>query len=186
MSITKTIITIKKLESNFKSKQKQYDNKFKSYDEIRFIKDKSSDDGIAEIHKNGQLLIRFRYFIAGAFNFYNSIWYWGHNIQLVDKNLTKKTIKVKQFAADIKKNYSKYNSVEADQLYFITNNDNFYTSNKNILLPIKLIMFLTNGLWFIPICYGKDGNILLQGCSSDNLSIKRMDYLIITKIISHG
>jgi hypothetical protein len=176
-----------KVETYFKTQKNKMKNKIHINDHSSFIftKDKS-DNYVIEVHdtKSDSIIFKGHYDIIGVFNIHNSVWYWGWNIELVDKKVTDRSKIVRKFANHIKDNINEFSPKEADELYFKTSNGNFYTKLENILPLVKLTMYLTKGIWYMSICHGKDNTI----CSDDGLhsndgTIKRVEYIVIRDIM---
>ena len=176
-------------------KSQEYFNKMQTEIVKRFDPDKKyiynlqkdhMDNNTIELYdENKNFVLKAEYELIGIHNIFNSVWYWGWNIHLVDSALTKKSKNIKHISKDIKNNYSNYDPKEADEYYYITKNGNFYTSSDNIMKLVKLAMFINKGLWYIPICHGKDNTTCtkINKNKDKDLSIKRVEYLMITKII---
>ena len=158
----------------------------------KFYKD-NNNNHIVQLYDDNNLVIEATYDIAGIYNIYNSIWYWGWNIDTIDRQLVKRSKKVKGFAKYIK-NHLGISLKERDKLYYWSSNGNFYTSTNNVLHLIKLILYLTKSVWYLPVCYGKDSFKPII-CNSDhkindndskninNKQIFRLEYILIKKII---
>jgi hypothetical protein len=106
-------------------------------------------------------------------------------LQFINQKLAIKSLETKEFANELKENYKKYNQVENDAYYYICNNGNFYTSSTNVMKMVKLMLYITKGVWYIPICAGKDNITCMvdKNKTKHNHSIKRIEYLMIKKII---
>lgn len=146
----------------------------KDFDYV-FSNDNNID--IVEIYFDGKIKIKAEYNFIGMFNIPFSIWYWSWNIAFINKNLIKEMLPVKNFSKSmiLEKNYYKYNKKNTDELYYITSNDNFYISHKNIDKILKLVLFLTKSVWYFPIKYINNKNQLDK--------IDKIHYILITKII---
>lgn len=149
-----------------------------------FSKD-NNDEYIVEIYNNNKLILKSHYEVAGVYNVQNSVWYWGWNMDLIDRKLTVLSKHMKKFSAYIKENQSQFGFALADELYFKTKHGNFYTSTEKILPLIKVMMFLTKTLWYISICHGKDNTL----CSTNDIkndidkTITRLEYIVIKDIL---
>lgn len=155
-----------------------------NYD-YKFSTDKDNN-AIVEVLKNNKLVIKAEYELLGLYNLFNSVWYWGFGLDLVNRDLVKGSKSIKEFSKIIKKNYEDFDKKEAEILYFRTNNNNFYTSKKNIDNIVKLGLYITKSKWFLPVCYNNDNIPISCEKISSNGSIKRLEYLIIKKIIQYG
>ena len=182
---------IEKFNKYFEQNKEKIAKKFdpnKNY-KYKFYKD-NNNNHVVQLRDNDNLIVvEAIYDIAGIYNMYNSIWYWGWNIDTVDKQLIKRSEKVKEFAKYIKTHPEKFTHMERDKLYYWSNNGNFYTSTNNVLHLIKLILYLTKSIWYLPICYGKDSSTQIL-CETNLLNkvnkqqkIARLEYILIKKII---
>lgn len=137
---------------------------------------------IIELIHNGKVVLRGEYELAGVYTTITSIWYWAYNIQMLDRKLGSSSKKVKKFSKTLKENRKKYKPLELEQLHYISSNGNFYASGNTMLECVKLMMYLTKGLWYIPICYGKTTSVCPTFDNSKG-DFKRVEYLIIKKIL---
>lgn len=177
-----------KVEKYFKS-QKNKILKFFDYNKdytFKFYYDNNNDQHIIELYHNNKKILKAEYSIIGMYNMINSIWYWGWDIDFINKKLIKQSELVKKFNENIKKNYDTYDPIEAEELFYITSNSNFYISAEKVKKITKLFLYLVKGLWIIPICYGKNGiNSICDGNENTN-NIQKIKYILITKIIQVG
>jgi hypothetical protein len=169
----------KKVEQHAEKKNKNIDLN-KNY-KFKFHKDKS-ENHIVELYDGEKLVLKGEFQLIGMYNLINSIWYWGWSIDFVNKQLTEKVQTVKQFPNKIKQNFNKFDTVEADELYFLTSNGSFYTNSKRVDFLGKLAMYLMDGEMVISLCNGRDGTT----CSIDRgkkEALSRIEYILITKIL---
>jgi hypothetical protein len=142
----------------------------------------NNNNHIVQLFDNNKIIIEAIYDIAGMYNIYNNVWYWGWNIDVVDRQLVKQSEKVKEFAKYIKNNSTKMsNNIDMDKLYYWSSNGNFYISHANIIHPIKLVLYLTKSMWYMPVCYGKDSTKPVLCTNKKHIS--RIEYILIKKII---
>jgi hypothetical protein len=176
-----------KVEKYFDNKKKDIiDSLDPSYNyDYKFSTDKNNNS-IVEVLKNGKLVIKAEYELLGLYNLFNSVWYWGYGLDLVNRDLVKISKSIKDFSKTIKKNYNDFDKKEAEILYFRTNNNNFYTAKKNIENIVKLGLYITKSIWFLPVCYNNDNIPVSCEKISNDGSIKNLEYLIIKKIIQYG
>lgn len=140
----------------------------------------STDEHIVEIYgQDDKLVLKGKYSIMGIYNLESSIWVWGHDISFVDKSLVKSIKKIKDLSQDLKDNYKDYIPEQADELYFITSNGNFYLSNENIPKVIKLGTYITNSLWAFPVKYFKD----ISSNNKKDKNIIKIEYILLEKIL---
>lgn len=137
----------------------------------------SFKDNTVSLYDGNKLIIKAVYELIGSYNIYNSVWYWAHNIQLIDRSIAMNKTLLDEYAKKIKGKTS-----EDDKMHFYATNSSFYLSHKNLMDPIKLGLYLTKGLYYIPICYGKD-DFTCYAKKPDKKSLKRIEYLAIKKII---
>jgi len=129
---------------------------------------------IVEIYIDKKLKLKAEYNIVGLYNIPLSVWYWSWNIAFLNKTLFKELDKIKKFAESLDKNYNNFDSKEVEELHYLLANDNYYISSGNIERLIKIILYITKGLWIFPINH------------SDKKSaeyLDRVEYILITKIL---
>jgi len=176
----------KEIQKNFIDKEKKISKKFnynKNYDYKISID--NQDNHIIELYNNDELIMKAEYELIGIYNIYNSIWYWAWNIQMVDHKLITESQKIKKFVNIIKDNFKKWDPKKAEEYNYICKNGNFYTTPNKLLMMVKLILYITNGIWYIPICHNKKNSICyeLNNYNLDASEIKSVEYLLIKKII---
>lgn len=176
-----------KVEKTFNKKKESILDKYnpdKKY-KYRFYIDNSGEHTVELVDSNGKTIIKALYDIAGLYNVVNSTWYWGWGVDIVDKKLVKNSYKVKEFSKFIKNNYSSFNPVEADNLYFRTSSSSFYTSLPLVTELVKLALHLTDSIWFIAVCDGKDNTTFIYNKNETSKlgSIKIIKYILIKKIV---
>lgn len=133
------------------------------------------DNNIVKLYLGNKLKFKGEYNILGIYNIESSVWYWSWGISFINKALTNQVVKIKEFSKELEDNYGQFDALEAEQLYYLISNNNFYISNINIDKIIKLGMFLTNGIWIFP--YKKNKN------DSDGKQFDTIEYILITKIL---
>jgi len=129
---------------------------------------------IVEIYIDKKLKLKAEYNIVGLYNIPLSVWYWSWNIAFLNNTLFKELDKIKKFAESLDKNYNEFDSKEVEELHYLLANDNYYISSGNIERLIKIILYITKGLWIFPINH------------SDKKSaeyLDRVEYILITKIL---
>src|SRR5690606_7475081 len=68
-------------------------------------KDPADRNIVAVIDDNNQVIFKGIYQVIGIYNFFNSVWYWGYNVQFVDRALTEGVKVVKQLVPFLFDNY---------------------------------------------------------------------------------
>jgi len=134
-----------------------------------------NDMNIVEIYMDKKLKLRAEYNIVGLYNIPLSIWYWSWNIAFLNKKLFKELDKIKTFTKSLNDNFDKFDSKEAEELHYLLNNDNYYISSGNIERIIKIILYITKGLWIFPLNHSD------KKTASEHLD--RIEYILITKIL---
>lgn len=173
----------KEIDENYDKKKDKFTKIFnitKKYS-YNFIKDNNNNDIIELYDENNKIVLRFIYSIIGNYDVYKSIFYWSYNIFFINKNLTEDTKLIKNFAKELKNNHKKYDKIQADVLYYLANNSNFYISSQNIDKVIKFALYVTEFDFYLPIKYDENDNIIY-----DNVGLKRIEYLFIKKILQIG
>jgi hypothetical protein len=143
----------------------------KNYD-FNFVEE--NDMNILELYLDKKLKFRAEYNIVGLYNIPLSVWYWSWNIAFVNRNAIKEMVdKVKNFKKIIGDNYDNFDMKEAEELYYFFSNDNFYISAENIDKLMRIALYLTKGIWILPLNH--KNNI--------DKTMNRIEYILITKII---
>jgi hypothetical protein len=184
--MTKITSFYDKVEKYHASQKKNIKSKFnpdKNY-KYKFSKDKHNNH-IIEVFDDTTLKLKAKYEVIGMYNLSNSIWYWAWNISFINKGLTNESKKVRDFAKDIKENYKKYPSDEADQLHYVSTNGNFYISYDNVIRLIKLALYLSKGKWYLFLAHDKK-NTTVQSQNAKNSNLQKMEYILIKEIIQFG
>ena len=139
----------------------KYNYKFYSNDNANII----------EIYNNNNdnIILKAEYSILGVYNIAYSTWYWAWNSNMINKTLIKDSLLIKKISKDVIQNIS---PKDAEELYFYTNNGNFFISSDNILKLIKIGLYITNANWYIPIIH--------------NDPIDKIEYILIKKILQYS
>ena len=151
---------IDKIDEYFKIKK----NKIKKYNiddkenyKFNFEYDKNKNSHFVEIYdKKLNLKIKAEYDTIGIYNIMRKVWYWAWNIDMIDFNLSKNSLKIKELENDIVKNYNNYNSKEVDILHYYVKNGNFMTSYNKTELLSKIALFYLKGDFIFKIRRGLD------------------------------
>jgi hypothetical protein len=159
----------------------------KSYDSKTY---KKNDKHIIELKHGGKLIFKAEYQLLGFYNIINSSWYWGYASELSDRSLIQTSISMKSFGEYIKKNLDDFEPVQADDLYFKTSTNSFFSNLDNISQLVKTSMYNLKKDWFITLCHGRNGkvnscdpNLNKNKSKSNNM---RFEYLLINKVLSIG
>jgi len=140
--------------------------------------EKSNDMHIINISdENDNFIMKCEYAVAGSYNLSSSVWYWSWSIDYIDKELTIDLEPVREFKNKLVDNSTKYDQKQSDQLYFYLSNNNFYLSYENINILLKMVLYLTKGLWIFPVKIAND--------QKNNLNIKRIEFVLIKKILQN-
>ena len=140
--------------------------------EFNFVEENNMN--IVELYLDKKLKLRAEYSIIGLYNIPVSIWYWSWNIAFINKETIKDVHdKLKKFVNILNKNYKEFDMKEAEELHYLFSNDNFYISANNIDKLIKIVLYLMNGVWILPVNHKN-----VNGKTMD-----RIEYLLIKKII---
>lgn len=129
--------------------------------------DYTFNDNIVELYLDDKLKLKAEYAMIGVYNIPMSVWYWGWNVAFVNKKLVEGVKAVRDFEKVLDKDYAKFDKMEAEELHYLVSNDNFYISGKNVDKIIKLVLYLTKGVWIFPIKKESD----------------KVEYILITKIL---
>jgi hypothetical protein len=149
----------------------------KNYDYV--FSENESGKSIVEIYDNQKLKLKAEYSVIGLYNVSLSVWYWGWNIQFINRNLVKKSNRAKKFSKLLKNDYKQLNidKYNAEELYYVTSQGNFYISLKNIDKIIKLILYLTRAIWYFEVKF-------IDKNQQDR--IDKIEYILIEKILQHA
>ena len=165
-------------------------NNKKNYE---YVFSKKSDIPIVEVYLDNKFILKGEYCILGLYNIQLSVWYWSWNIAFINKKLIElPTKKIKNFIGEINDNYKKFNNEEAELMYYLLSNDNFYISSKHIEKIVKLSLYLTKCIWYFPIKQtNNDSNTQEDDKNDDstndlnNNSHNTVQYIMITKILQY-
>jgi len=161
-----------------------YYNKMKNSiaDKIDIDKDYNYqiDHNIINVMHDNKIVLKAKFTFLGSYNIINSIWYWGWNMDIVNKELTKKLDVLKDFVDEIKNNKYKFNTLQQQNLFFRFNSGYFYTNIKNINNLSKLVLYLCKSIWVISVPYDKNGNIINKKNKS---KLMKFNYLLIDEIV---
>lgn len=164
------------INNYFNKMKREITNKIGNQNELNYTFEKDNNEiPIIEVFNKNQLLFKAEYNVIGIYNIPLSVWYWGWNIGFIDKKLINDILEVKNFKNILKDKYQEFDPIEAEQFYYLLSNDNFYISNDKIELITKLVMFLTKGVWTLPI--------LLENNTNE---MDRIKYILIKKIVQYG
>lgn len=172
-----------KININYNNLKKDMLTKLDVNKEYTFIFSNDNDNYIVEIYLDDKLIIKAEYDIVGLYNIPLSIWYWSWDIAFLNKKLIGNMIKVKEFSKNLKDNYNNFDRQEAEELHYILSNGNFYISSDKIDRIIKLVLFITKGMWIFPIKYSNNNNN-----NKNNImdQMDRIQYILVKKIIQFG
>jgi len=172
-----------KIEKYYKKKSENIDNIIKKRNEYNAIfKETKNNEDIIELYdKKGKLILKATYQVIGIFNNKTSMWTWGYAIDLINKESIKKSKKILEFNKELKKNNinNKLNYKAFESLDFYTSNETFSTSKDKLEIFSKLMIYLTNGEWFLKIIHNSDSNN-----KSNNITV--LEYIMIENIIQIG
>jgi len=162
----------------------------KKYDSTKNYVFRFEDPNIVNIYESNKddnkLIFKCEYSVVGTYNIYNSIWYWSWAIDYINKTLINK--RLIEDVKDYKPKKNSYSYQELDEIYFYTSNNNFYLSYQNINKLTNLVLYLTKGQMIIPVKYTTDGNTIsyTENNGENNNHIKRLEYIMIEKVIQYG
>ncbi|AYV78265.1 MAG: hypothetical protein Edafosvirus8_15 [Edafosvirus sp.] len=164
---------INKIESNFRNKEEIIKKKINIDENINYTFEFSrslNNDAIIDIYLNNKHILKILYEIIGIYNLQNSVWYWSWNSSLIERDLMKKTKKIKKFGKYIKNNLNEFDPKEAEEIYYYVSNGNFFINQENVLKIIQLSLYLSDSIWFL----SKKDN---------DESPQKIEYYFIKKII---
>lgn len=140
---------------------------------FNFIEENNKN--IVEIYADKKLKLKAEYNIVGLYNIPLSIWYWSWNIAFLNKDLFTELGKIKMFSKSLDDKFDQFDTKEAEELHYLLANDNYYISSGNIEKLIKIVLYITKGLWIFPLNHSdkKEGLEYLD----------RIEYILITKIL---
>lgn len=117
---------------------------------------------------NKSIKLKAEYQIIGIYHISLSFWYWGWSLAYVNKSLISILNKIRQYDINNIHNIDKnVTSKEIEEINYYISNNNFYLHYENLIKILKLVLYLTNGLWYFPIKKGDD----------------KVEFILITKII---
>jgi hypothetical protein len=166
----------KKIDSYYKNAKEDIQKKLDITKEYQYTFVEENGKHIVEINSNNKLKLKAEYNIVGLYNIPVSVWYWSWSLPFVNKKLLEKVNIVKDFPQKLEKqkDFNKISELELEELYFLTSNNNFYCSGKNIDRIISLVLYLTEALWYFPVKIADE---------TSTYKMERIEYIIITKIL---
>lgn len=169
----------KKMDSYFKNIKEDIQKKLDITKDYQYNFVEENGLNIIEIIFDNKIKLRAEYNIIGLYNIPLSIWYWGYALDFVNKKLVDKLQIVKQLPKTLLDSDSDihFSSVELEELYFMTKNNDFYCSSQNIDKIIKLVLYLTKGIWYIMVKHSA------QMVGDVNNQMDRVEYILIHKIL---
>ena len=155
--VKKFLDKINKYFEKKKNKIKKYNINEKENYKFKFEYDKNKNSHLVEIYdKKLNLKIKAEYDTVGIYNIMRKVWYWAWNISMIDLNLSKNSLKIKELKNDILKNYNKYDSKELDILHYYVDNDNFMTNYNKTDLLSKIALYYLQGDFIFKVRRGLD------------------------------
>lgn len=155
----------KKINKFYAKKEKEIKKIFKHNTDYSCV----YDGDIVNIYDNeNDLLLKAKYSIAGIYSKDRLVWYWGWNINLVNKELVKDSYHIKK----------SYKDITEDEYRYIAKNSNFMIEQGDINKIIKFALYMTKSIWYIPVCEDNTNR-----CVKDKKGIVK--YLLIKEIINY-
>lgn len=137
------------------------------------------DDKI-KISKDGKYVLAADYKLLGLYNIYNSVWYWGYSVFLVNKRKAVEKEKLAVFYDNFLKDMKNFDDIAyLEHVNYFTNNDNFYISLNKIDMVVKIGMQAFDGDWFLIMCNTSNNTTCIP---NKGPGIKRLEYIIINNI----
>lgn len=168
----------KKIDNYYKKVKDDIQKKLDISKEYQYNFVEENGKHIVEINSNNKLKLKAEYNTVGLYNIPLSMWYWAWSLPFVNKKLLDKINIIKAFPQKLEKqkDFNKISQVELEELHFLTSNNNFYCSGQNIDRIIRLVLYLTEALWYFPVKH-VDTEV------NNNNQMERIEYIIITKIL---
>jgi len=165
----------KKIESTYEKKKQAFVKIFETGIDYQYTFTKNNNnEHIIELTHDGKLCLRAIYSIIGNYNLFNSVWYWAYNIALIDKDLASDSLLIKKY--DVPVNEDEY----TDGVHYMCGNPNFFISNDNMNMVIKLALFVTDFVFYLPLRYDESDKVV----NADSNSVKRVEYVFIKKVLN--
>jgi len=195
MSVEKNnteIIYSKDFPNNVKEYVKNMESKIKKIIDLTKTYRYKFTDGIVDLYdmEEDKVVLKGRYDIIGIYNTNNMVWYWGWNLDMVDRLRVRKSRNVKNISKSIKgmKHIEKID----EEYYFRTGNGNFNTTLKTTKELCDIYMYINNDKLNMVICHGKNGKslichplMLLKEDKQLLNSIEKLEFISINEIIQH-
>jgi hypothetical protein len=171
------------LDKNFEKVLKKVNKVFNpdDYLEVNYSFSTKDDEYYVDIlNKKGKFLMRATYSVIGIFDTDTNIWVWAWGSAFNNKKLVKDSEVIKEFAIDVQKN--KYKADESDAIYYYANNSLFMTKQSAVPLFIKMFLYKSDSLWFLPVRYGVDE---IDGGDSGLMEMehKLVEYIALKKVV---
>ncbi|ARF09865.1 hypothetical protein Indivirus_4_37 [Indivirus ILV1] len=163
----------KKIDNYFTNIKTDIQKKLDTTTEYDYNFINENDINIIEVISNGKIILKAEYCILGLYNIGLSVWYWGWGIDFINRKFSEKLKVIKDFPQTLEKDHNKFRDLELEELYFITNNSNFYCSSQNLDRIIRFALYMINAIWYVPIKYSDN-----QGSQMD-----KIEYIALTKIL---
>ena len=130
----------KKIDTFFKNAKNDIQKKLDITNEYSYKFIEENDKNIVEISYDNKIKLKAEYNTIGVYNIPLSFWYWSWSLPFVNTKLLDKVEKIKSFSQKLEKenDFNKFSAEELEELYFITSNNNFYSSGQNIDRIIRL------------------------------------------------
>lgn len=162
-----------KVNSNYIKKQKSIKGIGSTY-EYLIENDKPK---IIIKDSDGNLFLKADYKLLGIYNLYNSVFYWSYNLSYLNQLLV--INKNNEYNKELLHNMKDYEDITyVEFINYITSNDNFFISIKNIDVIIKFSLYLHKKFeWCLPVCDSKVSCII-----QDSDIPKKIEYIMLYNI----
>lgn len=174
---------IHNIHNIYKKKEKEFNEKLDISKNYKYI---FAEDNIVKLYLGTQLVLTASYCLLGRYNLYNSIWYWGYGLFLVNKSLSVEKKTLKQFNKNLlKKILKKTDKYYPDHEFYnyITFNDNFLIKISDMAKIIEFGIYVYDSEWYLPIYNDQNGMTCLQNnnnhCDKDITSLNYIDILLL-------
>lgn len=147
---------------------------------FEFSKDNDNDTKFVNIIDKSKS-IRATYRTIGIHNIVNSVWYWGWNIDFIDKNTIIKKKDFDNIISLLKQKYKQVDIIDADELYFYLTNGNFYMTKERLPNLMKVMLHTQNGEWIITVRH-LDKSIRDE---DGNRPLMYIEYIILDEFIKY-
>jgi hypothetical protein len=144
---------LKKVDKYYEEQKNKIDKVYKerTITNIEFNEIQGEEKHLVNLSNNDTAIASAEYSYMGIYDKTLGMWKWAWGFLYIDPKLRIDADKVRDYQNEIKKMYTNEDAVIYEQLYYMTKNGYFFIKKGEMLKLIKLMLYITKGLWFVPI-----------------------------------